>query len=74
MPAWNAFILNMEKIGKTRKKSKAPPKEKKPGSGLQVDETGETIISDEDPDILPPPDEELETTPPYEPPLPAEGP
>jgi hypothetical protein len=58
-----------------------PDKQVEPGtpkkedsSKLPVDETGEPVIPYDDPDVIPPPEDELETTPPYEPPPPAEGP
>jgi hypothetical protein len=64
-------------MGKKLKNGKRPeglPPGKDRDSKLEVDETGEPVISDDDPEIIPTPEEELETTPPYEPPPPAEGP
>lgn len=47
-----------------------------PAGSLKVNETGEPIplANSEDPDIIPPIEDELEITPPYEPPVPGEGP
>ncbi|WP_152269996.1 hypothetical protein [Agriterribacter humi] len=64
----------MAKIKKTHKQVEIRPAKKKPEPKVLVDETGEPAISDDDPDTIPSPDEELETRPPYEPPPPAEGP
>jgi hypothetical protein len=64
----------MAKAKKTSKRTDIPPSEKTQEPVLEVDETGESLITEDDPETLPPPDEELETTPPYEPPIPGEGP
>ncbi len=64
----------MAKAKKTGKRAEVTPSEKKHASLLEVDEKGEPIISDDDPEIVPLPDEEQETIPPDEPPAPGEGP
>lgn len=64
----------MAEKNKPGKHVEARTAEKDEKPKLLVDEAGEPVISDDDPDILPMPEEELETTPPYEPPPPAEGP
>jgi hypothetical protein len=64
----------MAKAKKSGKRAEAPLSEKKHESLLEVDERGEPVISDDDPEIVQPPDEELETIPPDEPPIPGEGP
>ncbi|HRO47536.1 hypothetical protein [Agriterribacter sp.] len=64
----------MAKTNKANRRSKIPPAEINQELRVIVDEAGEPVISDDDPDIIPSPEEELEAMPPYEPPPPAEGP
>ena len=64
-------MVNKKKTGKP---PKIPSLQHNTGTRLEVDERGEPVISVDDPEVIPAPEENLETTSPYEPPPPAEGP
>lgn len=64
----------MAKASKTHKGVHSSTSEYEQNLKIFVDENGEPFIYDNDPEIVPPPEEELEITPPNVPPPPAEGP